>query len=784
MNLRQLGVFDRHTGQRSKRKAFAMLAFLTVSSAALIGPLPALAQSYSFSGVSIEGNSRVDAGTILSYAGISSGQSVSAGQLNDAYQRLIGSGLFEAVDLVPSGNRLVIKVTEFPTVNRIAIEGNKRLKDDRLLPLVKTQARRVYSPDQARADAAEISKAYEATGRLAAKVTPKIIRRDGNRVDLVFEVSEGAVVENESISFVGNRDFSDRRLRRVLATKQAGIFRRLVQRDTYIPERIEFDKQVLRDFYLSRGYIDFRVDAVSAEVARERDASFITFNISEGQSYRFGSISVASEIEGIDAAEFNNQLKIRKGSTYNPAVIDNVITRMETLALRKGYSFVRVDPRVTRHDREGLLDVQFTLVAGPRVFVERIDIEGNQTTLDRVVRAQFRTVEGDPFNPREIRQAAERIRALGFFSSADVQARQGTASDQVIVDVDVEEQPTGSLGLGVAFSRDSGAGLNIEFKESNFLGRGQGLSLTLQTADGQAKFGFGFLEPNLLGRDLAFRLNADWQETDNFNASFSTRTGSITPQLEFPISENGRLAGRLNVSYGEIFGVNEDSSAILKKEEELEGTTRFGLGWSYQYDNRVGGLSPRSSVVFRFNQDFYGLGDDTSFIKSTVRAAAERKVWNDEVTLRAVFEGGAINTLEGDTLITDRFLLGSGNFRGFRYGGIGPRDTNVDNNDALGGHYYAVAKLEAEFPLGLPEEYGIRGGAFVDVGSLWGLSNVMGGADGDIAVDDSAHLRATAGLSLFWNTPIGPLRFNFSRALQKEDYDKVRDFDISISTSF
>lgn len=784
MNLRQFGVYDRHNGQQSKSKAFAVLAFLTVSTAALLGPGPVMAQSYVFNGVSIEGNSRVDPSTILSYAGVGAGQAVSAGQLNDAYQRLMGSGLFEAVDLVPSGNRLVIKVTEFPTVNQIAIEGNSRIKDDKLLPLVKSQSRRVYSPDQARADAAEIAKAYEVTGRLAATVTPKIIRRGDNRVDLVFEVTEGAVVENERISFVGNRDFTDRRLRRVLATKQAGIFRRLVQRDTYIPERIEFDKQVLRDFYLSRGYIDFRVDTVSTEFARERDASFITFNITEGQSYRFGNISVASEIPEIDAAEFNSQLKIRKGSTYNPAVIDNIITRMETLALRKGYSFVRVDPRVTRRDRDGILDIQFTLVAGPRVFVERIDIEGNQTTLDRVVRAQFRTVEGDPFNPREIRQAAERIRALGFFTTADVQARQGTAADQVIVDVDVEEQPTGSLGLGVAFSGDSGAGINIEFRESNFLGRGQGIMLGLQTAEGQSKFSFGLIEPNLLGRDLALRLTASWQETENFNAAFSTRLGEFTPQLEFPISESGRLAARFNVTHGEIYGVNANSSDVLRKEAELGGVTRLGLGWGYSYDNRIGGLNPQSSFVFRFNQDFMGLSDESSFIKSTVRAAAERKVWNDEITLRAVFEGGAINVVEGSTMITDRFLLGSSSFRGFRYGGIGPRDLNVSNKDALGGNYYAVAKLEAEFPLGLPEEYGISGGAFVDVGSLWGLENLDGGPTGADVIDDSAHLRATAGLSVFWNTPIGPLRFNFSRALQKEDYDRTRDFDISVSTSF
>jgi outer membrane protein insertion porin family len=777
----------------------------------LTAPRAALAQSYVFNAVTIEGNTRIEPATILSYAAIPRGTPVSGGQLNDAYQRLVNSGLFEAVEIVPQGGTLVIRVTEFPTINVINVEGNRKLKDDQIKSFLKSQPRKIYSPVVAEQDAAAIVEAYEVSGRLAATVTPKIIRRDGNRVDLVFEVIEGKVVEIERLSFVGNRDFSDSRLRRVLGTKQAGIFRQIIQRDTYVPDRIEFDKQVLRDFYLSRGYIDFQTKAVTSEFSREKNAFFVTFSVEEGQSYRFGNTSVISEIPEADAADFRAQLKIRKGAVYSPTLVDNVISRMEGLALKKGLTFVRVDPRITRNDRDGTLDIEFALVRGQRIFVERIDIEGNATTLDRVIRTQFRTVEGDPFNPREIREASERIRALGFFSATDVQAREGSAKDQVVIDVNVEEQNTGSLAFGASFSPDAGAGVNVSFTETNFLGRGQSIKFELISTEDSKNFTFNFGEPNILGRDLRFGFALTYRETENFNAKYSTRAGSMSPSLEFPISEYGRLGVRYNFGYAEIFSVDDGdsdndgfndgdtdkngvidgtevastgSSAILRREEALGPSWRSGFGYSYEYDTRTSGLNPRGGVVFRFNQDLTGLGGDARFIKTTAQAAIERRILNDDVLLRASLQGGALTLLDGDSRIGDRFLLNSSQIQGFSYGGIGPRDMAVTNQDALGGNYFVVAKLEAEFPLGLPEEYGISGGAFFNAGSLWGLDDTAGGPSGLNPVDDSFHLRSSVGLSIFWTTPIGPLRFNFTHPLQKQDYDKTQTFDVSIQTRF
>lgn len=762
---------------RSRARLLATAVFFGAATASAPFLTPAFAQVYSFSNVEIQGNSQVDAATILNYAGIRRGEEVSAAQLNDAYQRILNSNLFETVEMVPQGSTLLIKVVEYPIVNVISIEGNKRLKDEKLSELIKSQARRIYSPSQAEADAAAIAEAYRVSGRLAASVTPKIIRRNGNRVDLVFEVAEGKVVENERISFVGNKAFSDRRLRQVLETKQAGLLRNLIQRDTFVPERLDLDRKVLSDFYLSRGYIDFQVLDASAELSRERDATFVTFTVREGLSYDIGKVTTVSEVEGVDAAEFEAVQKIRAGQTYTPLLIDNNITRMETLALKKGLNFIRVEPRITRNERGQVVDVEFAILRGEKIFVERIDIEGNTTTLDQVIRRQFRSVEGDPFNPREIRQAAERIRALGFFANADVNADQGSAPDQVVVKVGVEEQPTGSLSFGATYSVSSGVGFNIGFSEKNFLGRGQALSLNISTASSNQNSSFSFTEPALLGRDLSFTVGGYYRTSESDFSLYDTRNIGFSTGIGFPLGEQSSLDLRVTASEDKLFNYT-GTSAIIAAETAQGALTTLSLGYTYEYDNRITGLNPKGGILLRFGQDYAGIGGDTDYIKTTALALAETRVLNEEVTLRAIFEGGAITSLgDNQTRVTDRFF-GNGKIRGFEPNGIGPRD-GTDLAEALGGNIFAVARFEADFPLGLPEEYGITGGAFFDVGSVFSLDNTGGGA-----VDDSFNPRATIGLSVFWTTPIGPLRFNFSRAVKKEDYDKEQTFDLTISTKF
>ncbi len=773
----------RFAGCGTKPFGFSLFAF--IFSFFLISGLPAGAQNFSFNQVAVEGNERIETGTILDYAEIARGQSISAGQLNAAYQRLVGSGLFEEVELNPRGGTLVIRVVERPTINQIAIEGNRRVSDEQIETVIQSQPRRVFSPSLAEQDAQRIVDAYRIEGRLAATVEPRIIRRSNNRVDLVFEVTEGRVVENERISFVGNRDFSDRRLRRVLETTQAGLLRALIRRDVFIPERIELDQQLLRDFYQSRGYVDFRILDVNAEYSRERDATFVTFNIQEGRSFDFGRISATSEIDGLSAAEYLAVNRIRRGQTYSPAAVENTIARMERLAVRQGRDFVRIEPQVARNDATGTLDVNFVISRGPRVFVERIDIEGNQTTLDRVIRRQFTTVEGDPFNPREIRATAERLRALGYFENVEVETRPGSSQDQVIIDVNVDEQPTGSLTFGASYSEETGVALAIGFSERNFLGRGQTLLFDLESGTENALSRFVFVEPFVLGRDLRFRFAAIYATTDYDNAYYNTTVYSVEPSINFPISENGRLTLSYRLANEGISDVAEESSPIIKEEEGDLWTSE--VGYLYTYDTRRTGLNPTAGILFSFGQDFAGLGGDNQYIRTEAELTGQMLVWNEEVTLRATLEGGALYMLDGDSRVTDRYFLSTRQLRGFEYRGVGPRDLNVEDQESLGGNYYASMRFESEFPIGLPDEYGITGGAFLDFGSVWSLNDVDGGVsgtDGEQLVDDSFHLRSALGVSIFWDTPFGPLRFNFSTPLLQEDYDQENNFAFTFQTQF
>jgi outer membrane protein insertion porin family len=755
-----------------KRGVFHLIAALWLGVIAF--GAPAQAQSYRFNDVTIEGNQRIEGDTILSYSGIARGETVSAGELDAAYQRILASGLFETVEIEPRGNRLVIRVTEFPTINVIAFEGNDKIKDEDMSGFIQSKPRQVFSPTQAERDAAIIAEAYAQNGRVAARVTPKVIRRSDNRVDLVFEVFEGKAIEIKRIGFSGNRVYSDRRLRRAIQSKQAGLLRALIQSDTFVEDRVAFDRQVLTDFYNSRGYVDFRVTGVNAELARERDAYFITFTVQEGQQFRFGKITTTSDYAGVEAEAYDDTLKMDQGDIYSPEVVENAITRMERLGVKQGIDFLRVEPRVTRNDRDLTLDVEFVLTRGPRVFVERIDIEGNTTTLDRVIRRQFDTAEGDPFNPRAIRQAAERIRALQFFANVDVNAREGSRPDLVVIETEVEETTTGSVSIGASFSSEAGLGLQFGLKERNFLGRGQELNFSIFGTADTVNYSVGFVEPAFLSRNVALGLDFAFTETNTeTNTEFDTAIGVFRPSLTFPTGENGRLSLFYNGRYEEMSDF-EGVSNILRAETNEGDLWTSAVGYNYTFDTRRSGLNPKSGILLSFGQEFAGLGGDNEFVKTTARLVGQTDVLNEDVTLRAIFEGGAIQfSGNQDSRFINRFTHQV--IRGFESSGMGP----IEGSDHLGGNYFAALKFEAEFPLGLPDEYGITGGAFYDIGSIWGID------DKGFAVDsDDFQARHVVGLSVFWKSPFGPLRMNFSKALESEPGDVEQSFDLTVSTDF
>ena len=762
-----------------------ILSTLSLCLFVMSGVQGAMAQGFSFSRIDVEGNKRIETSTIITYSGLATDQVFGADDLNRAYQNILASGLFESVEVVPNGNRLIINVNEFPTVNKIAFEGNRRVNDNTLKSIIGLQPRRVFNPDKVDADRAAIVQVYADQGRLAARVTPKIIRRSDNRVDVIFEIFEGGLTEIERIGIVGNKVFSDRRLRRVLDTKQAGFLRLFVRRDTFLADRIDFDERLLTDFYNARGYIDFKVNDVNAELTEENNAYFVTFNVREGQMFRFGDVTLISERSDIDVEDFQIAVSAETGDVYSPTLMEKNLSRLEARATQLGLDFVRVTPRVTRNDADLTLDVEFVLEQGERVFVERIDITGNTTTLDRVIRRQFRISEGDPFNPRLIREAAERIRALGLFGNAGVNAREGTQPGQIIVDVEVEEQPTGSLQLGATYSGDNGFGVVIDYSERNFLGRGQALSFAIRSGVDNQSYEFNFTEPEFLNPELRFNLGLSYGETDNQGAAYDTNSLDITPSLSFPISDYSRLSVRGNISATQMLNASGVGS-IIEAEANLERVDDAGFGFTYRYDTRGVGLDPSSGIAVIYNQDFGGMaGDKGAYSKSTIRTIGERAIMNEDVVLRGVFEAGWLHHSEGSSRVTDRFFLPATVLRGFEFAGMGPRQRSINGviNDPLGGNKYTVAKFEVDFPLGLPEEYGMSGGAFYHAGNLWDTGATVTNQDDRLEYDNGSW-RHVVGATLYWTTPIGPLRFDFTRALKKETHDVERTFDMSIATRF
>ena len=778
-------------GQRQWMRAILRLCVVVaVLVTVLPSPLTQAQGTAVFSRIDVAGNERIEADTVRVFSGIEPGEPVTPEELNLAVRRLFDTGLFEDVTVMPQAGRLVITVVENPTINQIAFEGNNSIDDEELTKVVELRPRLAYSVAAAEADAQRIVEAYRQSGRFSASVNPVIIRQSDNRVDLVFEIFEGRSTQVQRVSFTGNEAFSDRRLRRVIQTNQANWLRFLFGGTNYDADRLELDRELLRQFYLQRGYVDFRVLSSTAELSRERNGFFLSFTVSEGAQYRFGQIRVASAIPGLDATAFEPLLgPVLGNGIYNVKNVDTVIERMTFQAGQQGYAFVDIRPIVDKDEANRIVNITFEMTPGERVFVERIDITGNTRTLDRVIRRQFDIVEGDAFNAREIRDAEDQIRGLGYFSTATVSVREGTTPDRALVLVEVEEQSTGSLNLGGAYSTNEGLTAQIGIVERNFLGRGQTVSATIAANKEFGNFEFGFVEPALFDRDLLAGFSLYYRQRDFSEQTFQQSNAGFEPRIGYPLSENGRIVWRYRLSQDDIYNLADNTSRIIFAEEGSLITSAIGA--TYAYDRRNSVVDPTAGFIMTLNQEFAGLGGDVTHSKTRGTARVYSSLFDEQVVLSAELEGGAIFSDQG-TRITDRFNAGGDSFRGFARNGLGPRDEcdvgqclppqqNLQVDESLGGNYYGILRLDASFPLGLPEEYGIYGGVFGDVGSLWGLDDT----DGSMGqVDASMHLRSAVGVSLFVDTPFAPLRFNYAVPIKKADTDVVERFRFSIESRF
>ncbi len=771
--------------QKTRASSLIASLFLGVSALTVVSamPEPAFAQiSGRFSAVIVSGNQNIPDQTVASLSGLDLSQSLTPADINAALRRLVATGLFADVDIRAAAGRLVIAVVENPIISIVNFEGNRGMSDKDLAALVTSASRRPLDRPTIEADARRIAEAYRQQSRYNATVTPLVIPLADGRSNLVFQITEGRTEQIQSVNFVGNQSFTDRRLRRTVASSESGLLNFLYNSDNYSPERAAADQQALLAFYRDRGYPDVQVTAGLSEFALDRDGFFLTYSIREGASYDFGEASVATSLTGVNADDFNRFVRLRSGRTYSGSKVEKVVEAIEEEATRLGLPFLRAIPRITKNEADGTVDVTFELVNGSRVYVERIDIRGNSQTLDRVIRREFDMAEGDAYNPRKVRQAEEALRGLRFFSQLQVSSRPGSTPESVILDVQVADKPTGSFNFGASYSTNAGVSGTFSVSEANFLGRGQRFDLNLSYGETSKIASFGFTEPRFLGRDLAAGFDVFYRNANRSESSFQTTEIGFTPTLSFPLSDRTRVSLSYDLVSEEIRDPGANASIIIAGEVGTEVRSALRIGISH--DRRNSAFDPTAGYILRFGAEYAGLGGNANYGKATARAKGYFNLFDEALVFSADVEGGALYTLGGGaSRITNRFFLGGSSFRGFNVGGLGPRDNDGGAvNDSLGGNYYAVARIDASFPIGLPQELGIRGGLFVDAGSVWGMDGTPTGNSG--AINTSAQLRASAGFALYWDTPIGPLVFNWANPFLKVAGDEAQTFSVSVKTSF
>jgi outer membrane protein insertion porin family len=741
--------------------------------------------------VLVQGNQRVEADTVLSYLLLQPGVPVDARSVNLSIQTLFATGLFSDVRIENRGDVVIVYVQENPIINRVILEGNRAVDDDSITEEIQAQPRAIFTRARVQADVQRIIEVYRRSGRFAAQVTPRIVELPQNRVDLVFEISEGPVTGVRRVNFIGNESFSDRVLRRELVTVESRWWRFFSTNDNYDPDRLEYDRELLRQFYQNRGYADFRVVSAVAELTPDQEDFYITFTLDEGDIYTFGDISVETELPDIDPERLAGFLPVRTGELFQGELIESSVDTLNFAVGATGYAFVNIVPNIARNREDRTVDVVFEIEEGPRVYIERIDIVGNTRTLDHVIRRELELVEGDAFNRSLIDRSQSRVRRLGFFEEVEITEVQGSSPDRARLQVAVTEQPTGELAFGAGFSSTDAFLVDLSISERNLRGRGQFLRFRIAASSRREQVDIRFTEPRFLDRNLAAGVDIFSVRSDFITeASFSTQSTGFSLRAGFPTTRSTNLGLQYTLRTDDVTvfaGANQ--SLRNQAGSRVTSVANFTLRWD-RVDNPI---EPTRGFRAEFAQSFAGIGGDVRFVSTEITASVYRPLfWNFVGSLN--MNSGFIMGWGGDNVrINDRFFRGGNSFRGFEVAGIGPRVVVRDpvtgdlrGGDALGGRFYAIGTAEMSFPLPLPEQYGVRGSLFTDFGTLGLLDDedLIDEVTGQAFTTDDLSLRVSAGLSIFWDSPFGPVRFDLAEALVNESYDRTEFFRFSTRTGF
>ncbi len=769
-----------------RKLTFRLVWVVGLFSAAL--GIPAASAQDSISGgdpiqqIVIEGNQRIEPETVRSYMQLNPGDPFDAKRIDRALKNMFATGLFADVNFRREGGALIVQVVENPIINKLAFEGNDRIDDKALQDEVSLKPRQVYTQTRVQADVKTILDLYRRSGRFAATVEPKVIKLDQNRVNLVFEINEGDVTAVERIDFVGNKAFSDNDLRDEVITQESAWYRFLSTTDTYDPDRLTVDKEQLRKFYLTEGYADFRVISAVAELSPDQEAFFITFTVEEGERYKLGKVDIQTTLKDLDPLTLQSDLSTEEGDWYDASKVDETVQALSDRVGSLGYAFVDVRPRIDRDAENHVLTLTYDIQEGPKVYVERIDISGNVRTQDKVIRREFRLAEGDAFSTSKLKRTEQRLKNLSFFESVDIQTVPSDSPDKTVIKVKVKEQSTGELSFGAGFSTSVGPLGNIGFRERNLLGKGQDLRANLTISGKRSAIDISFTDPYFLDKDLSAGVDVFHRRLDP-GTNRETQTG-IGFRLGYDLSEYLRHTISYQFRADEVYHIDSGKHGDRASEVifDEKGYNYYSiLGSTFSYDRRDSVQDPRDGYYVQLDTRFAGLGGSVEYLSHTLSGGYFYPVTKD-VTMGLTSEVGYIMPLFGDYLhYPDGFFLGGpDSLRGFKARGVGPRDeANNSHANSIGGQFLWDGTLQATFPVGLPEEYAIRGRVFSDFGILTGYD-----AKSDIQIQDDASIRASVGAGLTWVSPFGPLAVDFAVPVLEESQDREEFFSFSVGTSF
>ncbi|WP_215356017.1 outer membrane protein assembly factor BamA [Sphingopyxis soli] len=717
--------------------------------------------------INIVGNQRLEAQTILSYLRLRVGQNYDRSVLDQTLKDLAATELFKDYQISDDNGALTIQVTENPVINRVILEGNKRLKEDKIRPEIKLAPRQIFTRSKVRADVARIIELYKRQGRFAATVDPKMVQLDQNRVDVVFEINEGPKSKVRQINIIGNEKFSDGDLKDEMATKESGLLTILSSNTSYDPDRLAYDQQKLRLFYLQNGYADFRVISAVAELTSNKQDFIITYVVEEGERYKFGKVDVKSDLRDFKPEMLQKLLPMKTGDWYNAKQVEDTVESLSETAGLFGYAFADINPDFRRDPEARTMDITFDVGESPRTYVERIDVNGNTLTHDKVVRREFRLNEGDAFNSFGVKRTENRINSLGYFQeNLEIERKEGTTPDRIILETNVEEKPTGELSLSAGFSSIESFLLQASIRQRNFRGLGQQLQASVNYSSYSKSIELGFTEPYLFDRNISIGGSVYRRDLNSFNfinndreTTFEQTTTGFQVNVGVPLTEFMSFFGRYSLNYDDVtldknlyyFGGQCDPLVAGRYLCDAIGTRTTSLvGFTLAYDDRDNRLRPTRGQSLSLSQDFAGLGGSVKYVRTRLSGSkhfnlGSRFILNISAEGGYIYPFGNAPTPTSDKVrLTDRFFLGEPQMRGFDIRGIGPRvirftDVNLADpanpvlnddlgnrnnliDDALGGRAYYQGRIEMDIPLGTgAKELGLRPSVFLDVGSVWSV---------------------------------------------------------------